>query len=74
MLEYSMDNPPLVTWPYLRLGDSFIYKGDYCTVKRMYSNSFEYVNQSREHIRYFMSFAHYMTTPSYFARFHKRFV
>lgn len=72
MLEYSMDNPPIVTWPYLRSGDNFIFKGDYCIVKRLHNNSFEYRVQGREHIKYFMSYKFYMTTPSYFGRFHKK--
>ncbi len=70
--EYSMDNPPIITWPYLQPGDNFIFKGEYCTVKRLFKNSFQYEVQGREHIKYFMSYKFYITTPSYFARFHKK--
>lgn len=70
--EYSMDNPPIITWPYLQPGDNFIFKGEYCTVKRLSKNSFQYEVQGREHIKYFMSYKFYMTTPSYFGRFHKK--
>ena len=73
MKEYSMDNPPIITWPYLSPGDNFIFKGNYCTVIRMSKNSFEYKVQGNERVRYFMSYKFYMTTPSYFGRFHKRF-
>lgn len=70
--EPSMDNPPLVTWPYLQPGDSFVFKGDYCTVTRLHNNSFEYKVQGNENARHFMSFSYYITTPSYFGRFHKK--
>lgn len=73
MKEYSMDNPPIVTWTYLQPGDNFIYKGDYCTVTRLHNKAFEYVVQGNEKVRCFMHYSFYLTTPYYFGRFHKKF-
>jgi hypothetical protein len=72
MQEYSMDDPPIVTWPYLQPGDNFIFKGNYCTVTRLHKKTFEYVIQGNEKVRCFMYYSFYLTTPSYFGRFHKK--
>jgi hypothetical protein len=48
----------------LEVGSSFIFNGDYCVVKKMSLNSFQYSNQSNPHITYHMEYKRYLTTPS----------
>lgn len=63
--EVGMDNPIIITNP-IDIGNSFIFKGDYCTVTRLSSNGngFWYLSQSLGKDCY-MSFSFYSTTPSY---------
>lgn len=56
--------PKIYTWNQLNIGNSFIYKGNYCTVIKILDNSFVYKIQNSNVIGY-MSFKHYTTTPSF---------
>lgn len=47
----------------LEVGSSFIFKGNYCIVSRMYTNSFEFIIQGTDVIGD-MSYIFYLTTPS----------
>lgn len=47
----------------LDVGSSFIFKGNYCIVSRMYTNSFEYIIQGTGVIGD-MTYIFYLTTPS----------
>lgn len=63
--EPSMDNPPIVTMPNVNIGDTFTFRGDYCTIKRMAKNKrgFWYEIQATGKEAY-MSFSFYAKTPS----------
>ena len=45
------------------IGSTFIFRGDYCTVNRMFYGCFQYIVQETNQIRY-MSYKDYLTTPS----------
>ena len=47
----------------LQIGSSFILRGNYCTVTRMFQNHFEYWVQDTE-FTIAMSYKDYLTTPS----------
>jgi len=47
----------------LQIGSSFILRGNYCTVTRMFQNHFEYWLQETEHTNS-ISYKDYLTTPS----------
>ena len=47
----------------LQIGSSFILRGNYCTVTRMFQNHFEYWVQETE-FTIAMSYKDYLTTPS----------
>jgi len=68
----SMDNPPIVTWNILSVGDSFVFKGDYCTVTKITNNGFHYNVQNSE-IKCWMTFSFYKTTPSFKSRQRNKF-
>jgi hypothetical protein len=63
--EPSMDNPPLITFPHLHIGDEFIFKGDKVVVSRWSVNrkGFWYTKINTQEEAY-MSFSFYMHTPS----------
>ena len=65
--QNSMDNPKICTWNQLDIGNSFIFKGNYCTVTKIYNNSFTYSIQNSKIVGY-MSFKYYSTTPSFKSR------
>ena len=52
-----------ITFPHLSVGNIFMFKGDRCTVTRMYNTGFSYSIQNSNKLGY-MSFAYYMSTPS----------
>jgi len=65
--EMSMDNPPLLSGEYLlSAGNSFVFKGEYCTVQSTYPNGFYYEKQSGGTA--FMNWWFYKKTPSYKAK------
>lgn len=47
----------------LTIGSTFIYRGDYCIVKRMFYGCFQYIVQETQTINY-MGYKDYLTTPS----------
>jgi len=47
----------------LQIGSSFILRGNYCTVTRMFQNHFEYWLQETEYTNS-ISYKDYLTTPS----------
>ena len=47
----------------LQIGSTFILRGNYCTVTRMFPNHFEYWVQETE-FTIAMSYKDYLTTPS----------
>ena len=47
----------------LQIGSSFILRGNYCIVTRMFQNHFEYWLQETEHTNS-ISYKDYLTTPS----------
>lgn len=63
--EVGMDNPTIISNP-IDVDDTFIFKGDFCIVKKLSSNGngFWYHSQSLGKDCY-MSFSFYTTTPSY---------
>jgi hypothetical protein len=61
---YSMDNPRIFTWNKLGIGDSFVYKGNYCTVTRIFGRAFRY-NIQNSTVTGYMTFKHYVTIPSF---------
>jgi hypothetical protein len=53
----------------LIVGQSFVFKGNYCTVTKLYKNSFKYdVQGDRRKINHYMTYDFYKTTPSYYGR------
>lgn len=68
----SMDNPKICTWNLLDVGNTFIFKGDYCIVTKIYYNRFVYKIQNSE-VTGYMSFDYYSTTQSFKARFKNNF-
>jgi len=62
-----MDNPRIYTQDLIHLGDNFVYKGDYCTVVKVTEWNFQYKIQG-SNTQGYMSFSHYMTTPSYMGK------
>lgn len=65
--EYSMDNPPIITFPHLEEGDVFVYKGHRCKVTTKHYNGFEYdiEHPNHEHVvKGYMTYGFYMSTPS----------
>ena len=60
----SMDNPKITSWNLMGIGDSFVYKGNYCTVTQILGFAFRYKIQNSTTTGY-MTFKHYTTTPSY---------
>lgn len=67
--EPSMDNPPVVTFPHLEIGDTFVFKGQHVMVQHISKTKtgFWFINtQTLEQA--FMSFEYYMSTPSAKAR------
>lgn len=63
--EMSMDNPPLITFPHLNKGDTFMFKGERVTVQELgkRGKGFWYINTQTLQKGY-MSFEYYMSTPS----------
>jgi hypothetical protein len=47
----------------LQIGSSFIYRGYYCTVSKMYQEGFRYLVQETG-FNYYMKYEYYLTTPS----------
>lgn len=65
--EMSMDNPPLLSGePLLSAGNSFVFKGEYCTVQSTYPSGFWYEKQSGGTA--YMNWWFYRTIPSYKAK------
>ncbi len=62
-----MDNPPITSWKLLDVGNSFVYKGNYCTVTKIKYNGFHYDIQNSS-VKGYMTFKHYTTIPSYKAK------
>jgi hypothetical protein len=60
----SMDNPKIATWNIMGVGDSFIFKGKYCTLTHILGNAFKYKIQD-SNTTGFMTFQYYATTPSF---------
>ena len=60
----SMDNPRIATWNIMGVGDSFIFKGKYCTLTHILGNAFKYKIQDSTTTG-FMTFQYYATTPSF---------
>lgn len=71
--EHSMDNPPVIEFKYLKVGDTFTFKGDKVTVTRMTNNGFFYRPQEKNpRIRgYFMTFDFFMKTPYFNGKYRK---
>lgn len=61
---HPMNRPRIFTWNVLGVGDSFVYKGNYCTVTSVSGYAFRYEIQNSNTTGY-MSFKHYSTTPSF---------
>ena len=53
----------IITFPHLDVGTVFTFKGNRCTVTSMSSKGFSYSIQN-ENKTGWMSYAHYMSTPS----------
>jgi hypothetical protein len=47
----------------LTIGSTFIFRGDYCIVNRMFYGCFQYIVQETQTTCY-MSYKNYLTTPS----------
>ena len=63
--EFSMDNPPICTFPHLRIGDVFTFNGYRCIVTKKETNGFDFkVEHSNQPFNGWMSYAFYMETPS----------
>ena len=60
----SMDNPKITSWNLMGVGDSFVYKGKYCTVTHILGHAFRY-NIQNSITTGFMTFQHYTTIPSF---------
>jgi hypothetical protein len=60
----SMDNPKIATWNIMGVGDSYIFKGKYCTLTHILGNAFKYKIQDTTTTG-FMTFQYYTTTPSF---------
>lgn len=52
----------------LSIGDSFIYRGEYCTVTKFTRNYFIYSIQGRPEVIGYMDYEFYLTTPSAMGR------
>lgn len=52
----------------LSIGDSFVYKGDYCRVIGMRHDFFIYSIQGKPNTKGFMTYQFYLTTPSAMGR------
>jgi hypothetical protein len=59
-----MDNPKICSWNIMDVGDSFVFKGDYCTVTKIKGYGFNYSIQNST-VNGYMDFNYYSTTPSF---------
>jgi hypothetical protein len=72
-VEYSMDNPPIVEFKYLKVGDEFTFKGDKVKVIKITDNGFFYEPQQRNPRinSYYMTFDFFMKTPYFRGKYSK---
>jgi hypothetical protein len=72
-VEYSMDNPPIIEFKYLKVGDEFTFKGDKVTVTKMTNDGFFYEPQQRNPRvnSYYMTFDFFMNTPYFNGKYRK---
>jgi hypothetical protein len=51
----------------LNVGSTFIFKGNYCIVKKMWDYNFEYEIQNSP-VKGYMTYDYYITTPTFIGR------